>query len=57
MYRVYLYYLRGQRSKDFESQGDAVSYAEKMLSRSRVAHVQVEDMENCKVVFERFSQV
>lgn len=57
MYRVYLYYLRGSRSKDFESPGDAVSYAEKMLIRGCAVRVQVEDMDGCKVIFEKFSKV
>lgn len=56
MYRVYLYYLRGSRSKDFESPGDAVSYAEKMLIRGCAVRVQVEDMDGCKVIFEKFSK-
>lgn len=56
MYRVYLYYLRGSRSKDFESRADAISYAKKTLSCRRVARVQVEDMDGCKVIFEKFYQ-
>ena len=58
MYRVYLYYLRGSRSKDFESQDDAISYAisyaEKILTRGHAARVQVEDMDACNVIFDVF---
>lgn len=57
MYRVYLYYLKGSRSKDFETQDDAIIYAEKILSHGRVARVQVEDMYGCKIIFEKFSKV
>ena len=55
MYRVYLYYLRGSRSKDFESPDDAISYAEEILTRGHVVRVQVEDMTSCKIIFEKFS--
>lgn len=55
MYRVYLYYLRASRSTDFESRDDAISYAEKILTRGHAARVQVEDMDACKVIFEKFS--
>lgn len=55
MYRVYLYYLRGSRSKDFESQDDAISYAKKILTRGYAARVQVEDMDACNVIFDAFS--
>lgn len=46
MYRVYLYYFRGQRTKDFEIQADAFRYAAIILSLGRVKHVKVVDMEN-----------
>ena len=54
MYRVYIYYIKGSRSKDFENQDDAIEYAEKILNRGHAAKAQVEDMDGCRVIFEKF---
>lgn len=57
MYRVYLYYIKGSRTKDFETQDKAIEYTNKYLNKGHVVHAQVEDMDACKVIFEEFSTV
>lgn len=57
MYRVYLYYLRGSRQKDFPVRRDALDYAKKFLRNGKIARVAVEDIEACKVIFEAYSTV
>lgn len=56
MYRVYVYYLTGRRTKDFNFDNEAISYANKILSKGRVARITIEDMENCKVIFEEYAK-
>lgn len=56
MYRVYIYYLTGKRVKDFSFNNEAISYANKILSKSHVARITIEDMENCSVIFEEYAK-
>lgn len=41
MYRAYVYYLRGSKAKDFETQE---IYAQKILSKGKAARVIIEDI-------------
>lgn len=56
MYRVYIYYLTGKRAKDFNFNNEAISYANKILSKGHVTKITVEDMENCRVIFEEYTK-
>lgn len=55
MYRIYIYYLKGQRKKDFEDEKEAIRYANRFLNRGNIVHITVEDIENCKVIFDEYS--
>lgn len=56
MYRAYVYYLRGSKAKDFETQEIAESYAQKILSKGKAARVIIEDIDTCNIVFDKFSK-
>lgn len=56
MYRCYIYYLTRNRYKDFNSIEDSIAYAKKILSKNHAMKAIVEDMENCKIVFEEYNK-
>lgn len=56
MYRAYIHYLTGKRAKDFNSKEKAVLYAKKILSKNHTIKIIIEDIENCKIVFEEYAK-
>lgn len=56
MFRVYVYYLKGTRTKDFETQEAAELYAQKILGKGKAARVTIEDIAACSIVFDEFSK-
>ena len=56
MFRVYVYYLKGTRTKDFETQKAAELYAQKILGKGKAARVTIEDIAACSIVFDEFSK-
>ena len=56
MFRVYVYYLRGSRAKDFETQEAAMTYVQKILNKGKAVRVTIEDIDVCNIVFDKFSK-
>lgn len=57
MYRVYIFYLRAKRFKDFESRNDALNYAYKIANHNEKAlHIIIENLYTCEKVLELYPE-
>lgn len=54
MYRIYIYYLSGNRNKDFESLHEAKEYASRILNNGKAVRITIEDMDKCTVEFDKY---
>ena len=57
MYRVYVHYLKGQNTKDFEKENDAISYVCKIGNKGKAVHLVVEDMDKCSITLDYYPKI
>lgn len=56
-YRVYIFYLRSKRFKDFESRHDALDYAYKIANNNeRAMHIIIENLNTLEKVLELYPE-
>ena len=56
-YRVYIYYLRTAKHKDFDSKNDALNYAYDIANNNEKAmHITIENLNTCKKVLELYPE-
>lgn len=57
MYRVYVHYLKGKNTKDFEKENDAISYAYKIGNKGKAVRLIIEDMDKCNIALDYYPQI
>lgn len=56
-YRVYIYYLRTAKHKDFDSKNDALNYAYDIANNNEKAmHITIENLSTCEKVLELYPE-
>ena len=57
MFRVYVYYLKSSRKKDFDSKKDALNYAHRIANNGKAPHITIENIDTYEILLDLYPEI